>query len=81
MTASVTTHFFGGGDSETSGKASGKGFASGGDSQWNQEGADFNSGSGVGYVPRSQAGHTVTAKPFSGNADGMPGANKMLWDK
>jgi len=81
MTAAVTTHFFGSGDSTTPGKASGKSFERGGDSAWNASGQDFHQGSGVNYIPRSEAGHTVTTAPFQGSADGLPGSAKMLWDK
>jgi hypothetical protein len=38
MTSAVTNHFFGSGNSEISGKASGKGFPMGGDSGWNAQG-------------------------------------------
>lgn len=81
MTSAVTTHFFGNGNSEIAGKASGKGFAPGGDSQWNQTGSDFPAAAGVNYVPHSQAGHSISTAPFQGSADGMPGSAKLLWDK
>jgi len=35
---------------------------------------------GVNYKPRANAGHTMTAKPFQGPADGLPGNSKLLWD-
>lgn len=39
MTSAVTDYFFGSGNSEIPGKASGKGFPNGGDSGWNAQGA------------------------------------------
>ena len=38
-------------------------------------------GTGVNYTPSKYAGHTVKDDPFSGNADGMPGDARQLWNK
>ena len=41
MTAAVSGHFFGSGNSEITGKASGKGFPSYGDDAWNPQPLQF----------------------------------------
>ena len=94
-TAAVTNHFFASDNKEAVGEASGKQFQRGITPDWdtapNPSAGDgiFNdniaspklpSETGVNYTPRSQAGHTMTAKPFQGAADGLPGNAKMLWD-
>ena len=70
MTSAVTDHFFGNGNSEIPGKAGGKSFARGGSPDWNSAPMPFNAGTGVNYTPKSQAGHTTGAPPFS-VADGI----------
>lgn len=52
-----------------------------GNSQFNATTPQMQEGTGVGYVPNSQAGHTVKDDPFSGMADGMPGDKRQLWRK
>lgn len=73
MTSAVTGHFFGSVDPNT------RGMPKGGTADWNGQPMGFPQGSGVNYVPRSQAGHTTTGSPLNGNADGLPGSNKALW--
>lgn len=77
MTAIVEQHFNTGGSNSAA-----LGLPKGGSGAWNgQPVTDFNSGSGVNYVPPGNAGHTTTQAPFSGQADGLPGNSKVLWDK
>lgn len=52
-----------------------------GASQFNATTPQMEEGTGVGYVPNSQAGHRVKDDPFEGWADGMPGDSRQLWKK
>jgi hypothetical protein len=52
-----------------------------GASQFNATSPQMEEGAGYGYVPISQAGHTVKDDPFEGWADGMPGDSRKLWRK
>lgn len=63
MTSAVESHFGTAKDRTMPGDASGKGFNAGGDAQYNNVEQPFEAGGGLGYLPHSQAGHTVGGLP------------------
>lgn len=63
MTSAVEDHFNTASPRTMPGAASGKGFNFGGDAQYNSVDMPFEAGTGLGYIPPSQAGHTVGGLP------------------
>ena len=63
MTSAVEAHFGTAKHRSMPGEADGKGFNRGGDAQYNGVEQPFEAGTGVGYTPKSQAGHTVGGLP------------------
>ena len=80
MRAAVEGHFGTAKKRSMPGVASGKGYQMGGTDAWNAGSPDpLPDHGGYNYSPKSDIGHTVTQKPFSGKADGLPGNSKKLW--
>jgi hypothetical protein len=79
MTAAVEAHFNSNGSRATPGADAGRTFGKGGTPDWNGTPMDMGQSSGLNYMPKSEAGHSIKTAPFQGNADGLPGSDKKLW--